>query len=66
MTRFANPLHNTVLVAKPGALGAGIKSAMCFLRTLDGETWDEAMARQAYPGCTTEWVRERWMKMEVV
>lgn len=35
-------------------------------RTYAGETWDEAMARQAYPGCTTEWVRERWMKMEVV
>lgn len=57
MIRFANPLHNTFLVAKTAHYPLG---ATCALRAYDGEAWDEALARQSFPGCTAAWVRERW------
>lgn len=61
MIHFANPLHNTFLVAK----ASHWPGATCALRAYEGETWDEAAARQMFPGCTAAWVRERWEKAEV-
>lgn len=59
MIHFANPLHNTFAVSHDG------RSTAAF-RTYAGETWDEAMARLAWPGCTTAWIRERWQVMKGV
>lgn len=61
MIHLANPLHNTVAIAKPSHW----PGATATFRRYDGETWDEAMARQAFPGCTAAWVRERWDVMRI-
>lgn len=60
MIHFANPLHNTV------AVGIGVNAGCtATFRRYAGETWDEAMARLAWPGCTAAWVRERWDVMRI-
>lgn len=61
MIHFANPLHNTVAIAK----ASHCPGATATFRRYDGETWDEAMARLAWPGCTAAWVRERWEVMRI-
>lgn len=57
---FANPLHNTF------AIGRQDPRNTAAFRTYAGETWDEAMARQAHSGCTTAWIRERWQVVKGV